>query len=114
MSPRKENSPFPIFLLIGGGLLLVFATFLLANQTASSAATPVTSSQEETYSEIPRVSLDEAKTALEAGTAVVVDVRSTEAYAGGHIAGAINIPLANLESRLNELDKAQWIITYCT
>jgi len=30
------------------------------------------------------------------------------------ITGAINIPLAELESRLGDLDKLQWIITYCT
>jgi len=115
MSLRKGNPPFPLFLLIGGGLLLVIAAFLFATQTASPAPTPAAAShEEETYPEIPRVSLDEAKAALDAGTAVIVDVRSAEAYAGGHIAGAVNVPLAELESRLGELDKAQWIITYCT
>lgn len=58
-----------------------------------------------------RVPLDEAKTALDSGSAILVDVRSAEAYRDSHIAGAINIPLAELESRLGELDKAQWIIT---
>lgn len=115
MSRRKGNPPFPLLLLIGGGLLLVIAAFLFATQTASPAPTPAAAShEEETYPEIPRISLDEAKAALDAGTAVIVDVRSAEAYAGGHIAGAVNIPLAELESRLGELDKAQWIIPYCT
>lgn len=114
MPKRKPNSPIPVFLAIGSGLLLIAAAILLATQNAPTAPTPAAPFEEETYPEIPRVSLAEAKTALDSNSAIFVDVRSAEAYQGSHIAGAINIPLAELESRLNELDKAQWIITYCT
>jgi rhodanese-related sulfurtransferase len=37
--------------------------------------------------------------------AVVVDVRDSKEFGLGHIAGAINIPLSSLDSRLDELDK---------
>jgi 3-mercaptopyruvate sulfurtransferase SseA len=66
--------------------------------------------------EVPRVLPDAAKTAFDAGQAIIVDVRSADVYAVEHIAGAISIPLDQIESdpsRLN-LDKNQWIITYCT
>lgn len=114
MSKRKKNSLIPVFLAIGGGLLLIAAALLLATQTAPVAPTPVASFEEDTYPEIPRVSLEESKSAYDAGTAVFVDVRAVEAYQGGRIKGAINIPLEEIQSRLGELDKAQWIITYCT
>ena len=114
MPKRKQNFSTPIFLVIGGGLLLIVAAILLATQNTSAVPTPVTSHEEETYPEILRVSLDDTKAALEAGTSVIVDVRSAEAYQGGHIEGAINIPLGELDTRLGELDKTQWIITYCT
>ena len=114
MSKRKQNSSIPIFFAIGGGLLLIVAAFLLATQNAPAAPTLVAPFEEETYPEIPRVSLEDAKAALDASSAIIVDVRSAEAYQGSHIAGAINIPLAEIETRLGELDKAQWIITYCT
>lgn len=115
MKKRKTNkSPIPVYFAVGGGLLLIVAAILLATQNSPAVPTPVTSHEEESYSEISRVSLDDAKAALEAETAVIVDVRSAEAYQGGHIAGAINIPLGELETRLGELDKTQWIITYCT
>ena len=115
MKKRKTyKSPIPVYLAVGGGLLLIVAAILLATQNSAAVPTPVTSHEEETYSEISRVSLDETKAAMDAGTAVIVDVRSAEAYQGGHIAGAINIPLGELETRLDELDKTQWIITYCT
>ena len=116
---KRKAKKIPVLLLAGGGLLLIVAAVLLSLQNGSIQATPSESAvssghEEETYPEIERVSLDETKAAMDAGTAVVVDVRSAEAYQGGHIAGAINIPLGELESRLGELDKAQWIITYCT
>jgi hypothetical protein len=64
--------------------------------------------------EVPRASLSEAYAAHTASQATFVDVRSTSQYETRHIAGAISIPVADLESRLNTLDKNQWIITYCT
>jgi rhodanese-related sulfurtransferase len=86
---------------------------MLANQ-APAAPTQEAAFVEETYPEIQRVSIDEAKAALDSGSALFVDVRSAEAYQASHISGAVNIPSEELEARLGELDKAQWIITYCT
>ena len=114
MSPQKKNNTIPFLFLIGGGLLLIVAAFLLASQTPATVPTPDTALVEETYPEIQRVSIDKTKAALDSGSAVIVDVRSAEAYQGSHISGAINIPLEKLEARLGELDKAEWIITYCT
>ncbi len=67
-------------------------------------------------SEVPRVTTGEAKAALEKGAAVIVDVRSPAAFQMSHVAGAISIPLADIEAKPNDLklDKNQWIFTYCT
>jgi len=37
--------------------------------------------------------------------AVVVDVRSLDTFFAGHILGAVSLPLAELETRLNKLEK---------
>ncbi len=47
------------------------------------------------------------------GLVTVLDVRPPEEYASGHVPGAINIPLHELEQRLEELDKNQEIVAYC-
>lgn len=39
--------------------------------------------------------------------AVIVDIREAKEFKAGHIAGALNIPNAKLESRLSELKKYQ-------
>ena len=113
---KKQN--FPVLFLAAGGLLLLLAAVVLIAQNGASQAVPtlpVSSAQEEeTYPEIARVSLAEAKAALDAGSAVFLDVRDPEPYAANHISGALNIPLGELETRQKDLDPNQWIITYCT
>jgi rhodanese-related sulfurtransferase len=47
--------------------------------------------------------------------ALVLDVRDAASYASGHILGARNVPLADLEKRIGELDKfkARPVIVMC-
>ena len=45
---------------------------------------------------------------------IIIDVRSSGEFFGGHIENSLNIPLGNLPSKLNYLkDKNQPIITCC-
>jgi len=48
-----------------------------------------------------------------AGLVIVLDVRPAEEYAAGHVPGAVNIPLQELEERLDELGGNQEIVAYC-
>ena len=47
------------------------------------------------------------------GLVVVLDVRPPEEYAAGHLPGAVNIPVQELEKRLRELPKRKEVIAYC-
>lgn len=44
---------------------------------------------------------------------VLLDVRTELEYSGGKIEGSVNIPIQEIRSRLNELDKDKEIIIYC-
>lgn len=44
---------------------------------------------------------------------VVLDVRPAEEFAAGHLPGAVSIPLAELERRLEELPKDRDVVAYC-
>lgn len=59
------------------------------------------------------VSRDELLERARSGLVTVLDVRPADEYAAGHIPGADNIPLADLEGRLGELGKDREIIAYC-
>lgn len=52
---------------------------------------------------------------IKSGLVTVVDVRPKEEYANGHVAGAINIPLEQLEQQLVKLtqNKNREIVAYC-
>jgi rhodanese-related sulfurtransferase/biotin operon repressor len=43
----------------------------------------------------------------------ILDVRPEDEFALGHLPGAVNIPLRELEARLAELDQTQEIVAYC-
>jgi len=100
---------------IGGALIVVAVVVLMLNPPSQTTILPGTSAPTESvYSEIARVSLADARTAFDAKTAVFVDARPKMSYDSGHIPGAISIPVDELQNRLGELKKSDWIITYCT
>ena len=105
----KQRNLLPTLVMGIGGALLIAAALLLLPKPTPVAPTPVPGTPF-----APRVTLDEAKQAFEAGTAIFVDVRSSEYYQAAHIAGAVSIPEAEIPIRFSELDKNAWIITYCT
>jgi rhodanese-related sulfurtransferase len=47
------------------------------------------------------------------GLVTVLDVRPPEEFAAGHVPGAVNIPVHELEKRLGELPKRREVVAYC-
>lgn len=45
--------------------------------------------------------------------AQIVDVRTRQEYAGGHIKGSVNIPLNELNTNLKKIKKDKPVITCC-
>lgn len=108
--------------LAGGVLLAMAVTPAFAAPQGSGkppSMTPISAPAEKpqaapTEETARRISVDEARQALDKGKAVLVDVRAKEAYEASHAQGALSIPLANIGSRAGELPKNKLIITYCT
>jgi rhodanese-related sulfurtransferase/DNA-binding HxlR family transcriptional regulator len=59
------------------------------------------------------VSRDDLLARLRDGMVTVLDVRPEDEFAVGHLPGALNIPLAELERRLGELPADREVIAYC-
>lgn len=47
------------------------------------------------------------------GLVTVLDVRPADEFEAGHLPGAVNIPLSELEARFTELDLDREIVAYC-
>jgi ArsR family transcriptional regulator len=59
------------------------------------------------------VTRGELSARMAAGLVVVIDVRPPDEFALGHVPGAINVPLRDLESRLWEIDPTREVMAYC-
>jgi rhodanese-related sulfurtransferase len=53
------------------------------------------------------LSAQDAVNLINRESGIVIDVRDASSYSDAHITGARNIPLAQLESRLSELEKSK-------
>ena len=63
--------------------------------------------------ELEPINQDELERRLSLGEVALIDVRPRLEYLSGHIAGAISIPLEELEARIGELPRQQEIVAYC-
>jgi len=86
-------------------------TYALALATFSFALTTVAG---ETNA-VRRVSVDAFEKLSQAGTNVVLDVRTKKEFAAGHIAGAKNLDTnsPNFEKELGQLDKTKVYLVHC-
>src|SRR5688572_22015298 len=59
------------------------------------------------------VSMQELLKRVRSADVVVLDTRPANEYEAGHIAGAISVPVADLQRRLKELPKTKEYVAYC-
>jgi 3-mercaptopyruvate sulfurtransferase SseA len=79
--------------------------------TGTTQTSPTPQSEED---KMPRTSAQEAVKLAAAGQAIIVDVRSADAYKAEHAKGALSVPLDKVEKGEHQLPKDKKIITYCT
>jgi len=63
--------------------------------------------------DLEAVSRKELQQRIKSGEVTVLDVRPPDEFALGHLPGAVNIPLAELDRRMKQLPKNQEIVAYC-
>ena len=107
----KKNKRVSVPLIFGLGLaailLLVFLLNLPALQTDEQR-------DQAALDSVPRVTIQEAKLALEANEALIVDVRSRFNYEQSHISGSISAPLPGDLSYSLDAPLDAFIYLYCT
>jgi rhodanese-related sulfurtransferase/DNA-binding transcriptional ArsR family regulator len=104
-----------------------FVTYRVADPAVSEVLRAVRVLGERRLSEIERVTHEffgdregmevvDKRVLLErisSGDCIVLDVRPPEEYAAAHVAGALSMPLEELERRLGELPRDRQIVAYC-
>jgi 3-mercaptopyruvate sulfurtransferase SseA len=89
------------------------AIFLLAAAAASWAQPGEDHRKWKDTTEVPRVTLEDAKKAFDEGSAIFIDARPSEAYKDGHVKGSINLPYGSTDD-FDKLPRGKTIIVYCS
>ena len=101
------------------GLISLATAFSLGgcrSAAPAGSAKPIPDEPKEAaVAEVRRLDPPEAAVLVQAGEVVVLDVRTPEEFAAGHLAGAINVDFKrdDFASRLSELDRGRTYLVYC-
>ncbi|MGF1503991.1 MAG: rhodanese-like domain-containing protein [Anaerolineae bacterium] len=103
---RSTGQSGQTILFAGIGLLVVAGIALmtlLGGSTPQTVAQPVSRIQPQEY----------VSTFEDNPDHILVDVRTPEEFASGHIPGAINIPVEEIANRLDEIPADTNVVVYC-
>ena len=87
-------------------LIIAIACALIGGCTKNINDTDV-ENEALTLTEVRKLTSDKA------GSTLLIDARTPQDYAAGHIPGAVNLPLPELRERLGELDKSKKLYVNC-
>lgn len=93
----------------------VFSLLACLQQTGEQQLAEIESLARQTLGEddLEAVDHDELQRRIAAGEVLLLDVRPAEEFAAAHLPGALSLPIAELQQRLQELPATAEIIAYC-
>lgn len=112
VAARKEGL-FVHYSVSGAGVVKLLAALQEVAQHNVAEVTKLVNTYLTSKDSLEPVSVQDLADRMRNGLVTVVDVRPQEEYAAGHLAGAINMPLADLEKNLASLPPDREIIAYC-
>jgi ArsR family transcriptional regulator len=112
VTPRRDGK-FVYYRLADEAVLTVLTALRHLAERNVAEVQQIVRSYFEKRDELEPVSRERLMELSRAGAVTVLDVRPPDEFEMGHVPGAVNIPLRDLEARLAELDPSQEIIAYC-
>jgi len=112
VQPRKEGL-FVYYSVSGGGVIKLLAALQEVAQHNVAEVTRLVREYLDAKDSFEPVSVAELTGRMRDGLVTVVDVRPPEEYAAGHLPGAINVPLSQLEEHAARLPRDREVVAYC-
>jgi rhodanese-related sulfurtransferase/DNA-binding transcriptional ArsR family regulator len=112
VSARKEGL-YVYYSLSGEGVIKLLAALQEVAQHTVAEVTRLVDAYLRAKDSLEPVSANELLERMRQGLVTIVDVRPREEYAAGHLPGAINVPLAEIESGSAALPRDRDIVAYC-
>jgi Rhodanese-like domain len=82
--------------------------------TTATTTSPAPPQVQGDRSSVQRIAVEDLRAKMNRNEVTVVDVRDAGSFSAKHIAGAINIPFASVETMLDQIPKDKTIVTYCS
>lgn len=109
----RRDGKFVLYRLSDDTVLILLASLRSVAERNVAAVDQIVRDYFNDRDDMEPVSREDLLERHNAGLVTVLDVRPADEFAHGHVAGAVNIPLGELESRLGDLDPEQEIVAYC-
>jgi rhodanese-related sulfurtransferase/DNA-binding transcriptional ArsR family regulator len=109
---RKEGL-FVHYSVSGGGVIKLLAALQEVAQHNVAEVTRLVHEYLDAKDSFEAVSVVELTGRMRDGLVTVVDVRPPEEYAAGHLPGAINVPLSQMEEHAARLPRDREVVAYC-
>ncbi|WP_395017886.1 ArsR/SmtB family transcription factor [Dongia sp.] len=102
-----------LYRLGNGPVLDLLASLRLYAERSSAEVREIVGDYFTRLDQLEPVSREALVERLHDGSVTLLDLRPEDEFALGHLPGALNFPLDQLEQRLKELPKKQEIVAYC-
>ncbi|MGQ0526023.1 MAG: ArsR/SmtB family transcription factor [Betaproteobacteria bacterium] len=112
VTARKEGL-FVFYSVSGGGVIKLLAALQEVAQHNLAEVTRLVNAYLSSKDSLEPVSVKDLTERLREGLVTVVDVRPEEEYRNGHLPGAINVPLSEIDRHADTLPRDRDIVAYC-
>jgi len=118
-APAKSTNPLTprVLVIIAAVVVLsgigLFVAFNRAPDAPAVAANADTSANVQAQPAVQSLSPDAYNAEFIDSDHILIDVRTPEEFASGHISGAVNIPLDQIGNRISEIPQDKPIVLYC-
>lgn len=109
----ERDGKFVNYRLADDGVLHAFAAVRAVAERHSAEVERVVRGWFQRRDDMEPVSRSELASRINDGLVTVIDVRPADEFALGHLPGAINMPLSELENQLPTLNAGSEIVAYC-
>jgi rhodanese-related sulfurtransferase len=109
---RKEGL-YVFYSVAGAGVIRLLAALQEVAQHNVAEVTRLVDTFLTSKDSLEPVSVSELVERMHQGLVTIIDVRPPEEYTAGHLPGAINVPLTDLDNHLSELPPEREIVAYC-
>lgn len=112
VSSRRDGK-FVLYALAEGGVVALLTALRTVAEHNLAEVDQLRRSYFDARDSLEPISREELMARAKAGLVTVLDVRPEDEFRAGHLPGALNVPLRELQLRLSDLDPAREAIAYC-